>query len=253
MAPTYAMQPVSPVMASYLGLDAVSASPILPPTWLTPQSEDRLQPGVVVEFLTSDGDVRIGIVSRRTDEDNDSSGPSWMVTECPEVGINSPVTPPCYPVSEDQISFVWPLNYAGQTYRYTIDGLVTLRRHIQELVERHRPQLAVAWGSCIDRKQSNLHVYAFAWMLFPDGNPRPHELYVAHRLLQDGYLYFEQTGKYQYKARPFETVEYEKKLMSQKSKEEYETALFLHRLHRRLRIVPDLGKSMTCNLLYCAN
>lgn len=221
---------------------------------------DVLSPGTVVEFHTDGSDHRLGLITRYADDSGDvlwvsepvlhgSSGFtgslsfSWLSFRAFLLlsylqGLSSAFV--CLAaasaprlVSSKDVTFVWPRKHRNVVFEYTLENLPALIRHANNLIQQNLTQIPVVWGSYVDSQRSTIHTVSLAEFLFGQ-QPKPHELYVAHRLLQDSKVYFAQADRYSYACRSLAEVQQEKKNLQQRQREDRDIAQFVERLQHRL-------------------
>jgi exoribonuclease-2 len=83
-------------------------------------------------------------------------------------------------------------------YRYRVEDLPELLHMCQELVEKYRDQVQIAWGAHIDHHPRDYHKHHYHHALLANflfGQvPKPHEYYIAQRLLVESTRYFTPTA-----------------------------------------------------------
>jgi exoribonuclease II len=212
-------------------------------------SNDALRPGTVVEFHTDGTDHRLGLITKCVDDSGEVVWVSEPATHPTATGthlsrllplkkfqlifILSSSAPTQRMVSAKDVTFVWPRKHRNVVFEYTLDNLPALIRHANQLVQQNRSQIPVVWGSYVDTQRSSIQMSALAEFLF-GSQPKPHELYVAHRLLQENKIYFKQSDRYSYSCRSLAEVQEEKRNLQQRQREEHQVAQFVQRLQRRL-------------------
>jgi exoribonuclease-2 len=130
--------------------------------------------GAIVEFLAEDGSYRLGLVSHPVEGVHNV----WQVSE----RINQSVVHHALPLS--RFTFYWPKPLTSNAYHFKVDDLAALTEQVQLELETHRSQLALHYGKWIESKAHSIRIETAAEMLF-NGNPKLHQYYVTHRLLQE--------------------------------------------------------------------
>lgn len=155
--------------------DTGPSSPALPssPKLATPWE------GSMVEFMEKQS-VQLAILC----EPLDPHGRTWTAKtkDQPKVVLNL-----------NSITFHWPQYYLGQSYHYGMEDLTRLGDLCASLVKSYKNHIKIAWGSYVDRGVSKVTPDMLAGFLFGTF-PKPHELYVAHRLLLEEEIYFARAG-----------------------------------------------------------
>eukprot|EP01122_Echinamoeba_exundans_P003790 TRINITY_DN1384_c0_g1_i1.p1 TRINITY_DN1384_c0_g1~~TRINITY_DN1384_c0_g1_i1.p1 ORF type:complete len:953 (+),score=176.13 TRINITY_DN1384_c0_g1_i1:67-2925(+) len=190
-------------------------------------ANDSLRPGTVIEFHTDGTDHRLGLITKCVD---DSGEVVWVSEPATQASGSAPTQ---RMVSAKDVTFVWPRKHRNVVFEYTLDNLPALIRHANQLVQQNRSQIPVVWGSYVDSQRGSIQMSALAEFLFGT-QPKPHELYVAHRLLQENKIYFKQSDRYTYSCRSLAEVQEEKRNLQQRQREEHQVAQFVQRLQRRL-------------------
>ena len=196
--------------------------PVPPPT--APEK------GMIVEFLGSDGSYRLGLVGSRVSEGTEDV---WQVSEkANDVAIT-------HEIPASQITFCWPHFHNSNAYHFSVDHLSALTEQIQQDLEKYRTQLLVFYGQWLESSRTTITTEKLAADLFHQ-QPRPHEVYVAHRLLQEAEAHVRLGPVHpgtsivaEYRIKPLLEMSKASKTTSESQKSR-ETNLFLHRFARRI-------------------
>lgn len=113
-------------------------------------------------------------------EPSDVQGRCW----CAKTRDNKTVV-----VHLTSLTFHWPQQYLGQSYRYRMEDLIRLSGLCSTLVLSYKDHIKIAWGNFVDRGVNQVTSEMLSGFLF-GSFPKPHELYVAHRLLSEEEIYF---------------------------------------------------------------
>lgn len=222
----FAMPHATSFAAGHNFLNNSQSFPVVNP--ILDLNAERLRSGTVVEFHTNGSDHRLGLITKSVDD----AGEVFWVSEPSQSGPHN-TGPTQRMVSNKDITFVWPRKHRNVVFEYTLENLPALSRHASQLVQQNNNQIPIVWGSYVDSKRSQIQTQGLAEFLF-GAQPKPHELYVAHRLLQENTVYFKSVDRYSYSCRSLAEVQQEKKNLQAKAKEEQDAIGFLHRLQKKL-------------------
>jgi hypothetical protein len=134
--------------------------------------------GSLVEYV-EDSVVKLALLC----EPLDAHGRSWSAKTKEDNVV----------ISLSAITFHWPRQYLGQSYRYGIEDVIRLGDLCTSLVSSYKDHIKIAWGNYVDRGVSRVTPDMLASFLF-GSFPKPHELYVSHRLLSNEEAYFARDG-----------------------------------------------------------
>lgn len=154
--------------------------------------------GVLVEYLQAN-ERHLGILDKPS-----LDALHWVIltaapTHCSLRGKRAvPEEVPRVSVPCREVTFQWPQHHMNTLYRYRVEDLPELLHMCQELVEKYRDQVQIAWGAHIDHHprdyaQHRYHHALLANFLFGQV-PKPHEYYIAQRLLVESTRYFTPTA-----------------------------------------------------------
>lgn len=196
-------------------------TPVAPPT--SPEK------GMIVEFLGDDGSYRLGLVGSKVSGD----AAAWEISE---KVLNTAVT---HQVPVSRITFCWPHFHNSNAYHFSVDDVSVMMDQVQQDLEKHRNQVLVQYGKWVDSRVNSIKTENFAAAVFVHG-PRPHEVYVAHRLLQEADAYVRLGPAHagtaitsEYPIKSLQEMSKVSQANSQKHKE-VERKLFMHRFARRI-------------------
>lgn len=210
------------------------STPVPPPT--APEQ------GMIVEFLGNDGSYRLGLVGARIAGTLD-------VWEISEKVHDSAVT---HEIHTSRITFCWPHFHNSNAYHFSVDHLSALTEQVQQDLERHRTQLLVQYGKWVEGNVTSIKTESLAAALF-NQQPRPHDMYVAHRLLQEAEAYVRLGPTHpgtaivaEYPVKSLQEMSKVSQANSLKQKE-VERNLFLHRFARRIWATRPTASAVEAN------
>eukprot|EP01129_Flabellula_baltica_P002106 TRINITY_DN1195_c0_g1_i1.p1 TRINITY_DN1195_c0_g1~~TRINITY_DN1195_c0_g1_i1.p1 ORF type:complete len:642 (+),score=122.28 TRINITY_DN1195_c0_g1_i1:93-2018(+) len=146
-------------------------------------------------------------------------------------------------LNESEFTYVWGNFYGNQVFHYSHEDLPRILDTVKEDVEKYKPFLSVAWGSYLDRGVQLITADMLACFLYKKTNPKPHEQYVAHRLLNCDDIYFVKSHHYagHYECREKFLV----KILEAQTSESDRRVRFLHRVNQRLKSKGILLRNMS--------
>lgn len=248
--PTYNYYPQQPLHGNHYHPHMVQPNPL----HLVPHQQGYMQPrynvsvpqetvlpktpdvGMVAEFKFSPFEYKLGVITEAKKKSN-SRRTRWVITELVENTLPSESeekdTTKTHTISERDLTFLVPNRHQNNTYHFKPEDLPALLERCQLEVEKYRNNIEIIYGSWLDAKKTTINTKAVAEFIF-GGSPRPHEYYVAHRILQESTVYFKQISFHRYELMTLDKVEKEKRRLRE-NKEELERERFLHRLSNKLQ------------------
>eukprot|EP00028_Trichosphaerium_sp_Am-I-7-wt_P009025 CAMPEP_0168531102 /NCGR_PEP_ID=MMETSP0405-20121227/15183_1 /TAXON_ID=498012 /ORGANISM="Trichosphaerium sp, Strain Am-I-7 wt" /LENGTH=831 /DNA_ID=CAMNT_0008555711 /DNA_START=485 /DNA_END=2980 /DNA_ORIENTATION=- len=176
---------------------------------------------VVIEFINDDCRC-LGLLIERVGDDSRHKNTYWVITNKSQ---------PAIAVEVSQITFQWPSRHHFTNYFFQAQDIPNLQIMCLELTEKYKARVPIAWGAFIDKSVHYVSTGDLAQFLFkeqPD-SPKPHEYYVAHRLMSNDCVYFEETSRrHVFRCRTLKEVSERRRM--ELSNNSDSTIIFLHRV-----------------------